>query len=255
MALDPKTSVFGNTGARAGTAVQIDEGLRAYMLKVYNYVGSGLLLSGIVAVLFVQVPALMNLLYSTETVGGETYITGRTGLWWIVALAPLGLMFLMHYQFRSKSAGALQATYWAFCALFGASLAHVLMVYTGASVARVFFITAATFGAMSLYGYTTKRSLSGLGSFLFMGLIGIVIALIVNIFLQSEAMHFIISVIGVLIFTGLTAYDTQQIKSEFVNHRMDGELAAKSSVMGAVRLYLDFLNLFMFLLHLLGNRE
>jgi FtsH-binding integral membrane protein len=230
----------------------LDEGLRAYMLKVYNYVGSGLALSGIVAVLFVQVPALFSLLYAVDPATGGVH---RTFLWWIVAFAPLGLLFVMQHQVRARSAGALQATYWIFCALFGASIAHVLVVYTGESVARVFFITAATFGAMSLWGYTTKRSLAKMGSFLMMGLIGIIIAMIVNIFMQSAAMHFVISVIGVLIFTGLTAWDTQQIKGEFIAHRMEGEVAQKSAIMGAVRLYLDFLNLFMFLLALLGNRE
>lgn len=250
MALKPR-GAFQQMGVGAGTMdAALDEGLRAYMLKVYNYVGSGLALSGIVAVAFVQVPALFSLLYTMQ----DGYLQ-RTMLWWVVALAPLGLLFLMHHQAKSRSAGALQATYWLFCALFGASMAHVLIIYTGESVARVFFITAATFGAMSLYGYTTKRNISNWGSFLMMGLIGIIIAMVVNIFMQSEAMHFVISVLGVLIFTGLTAYDTQQIKGEFIAHRMQGDVASKSAIMGAVRLYLDFLNMFMFMLHLFGNRE
>jgi FtsH-binding integral membrane protein len=250
MALEP-TGVFQRMGAGTGTMdAATDAGLRSYMLKVYNYVGSGLALSGIVAVMVVQIPALFNLLYVMD----QGYLQ-RTMLWWVVALAPLGMLFLMHHQAKSRSVGALQATYWIFCALFGASIAHVLVVYTGGSVARVFFITAATFGAMSLYGYTTKRNLSGMGSFLMMGLIGIVIAMVVNIFLQSAAMQFVISIIGVLIFVGLTAYDTQQIKGEFIAHRMQGDAASKSAIMGAVRLYLDFLNLFMFLLHLMGNRN
>jgi len=255
MALQPRGAYSQQgVGARTIDQAQLDEGLRTYMLRVYNYVGSGLALSGIVAVLVVMFPPAFEALYSVvQTPRGLA--TQPTLLGWVVMFAPLGLIFVMQHQFRARSATSLKATYWAFCALFGASLSYILVVYTGESVTRVFFITAATFGAMSLYGYTTKRDLSGLGSFLMMGLIGIIIASVVNIFIGSTALQFAVSVIGVLIFVGLTAYDTQRIKQDFIEYRMEGGLATKSAVMGAVSLYLNFINLFMLLLHLFGNRE
>jgi FtsH-binding integral membrane protein len=216
--------------------------------------GSGLALSGIVAVLAYSYEPLYRVLFTAVATQRGMAIQ-PTLMGWVVMLAPLGLLFLMQHQFRARSASSLQATYWVFCGLFGASLSYIFDVYTDASITRVFFITAATFGALSLYGYTTKRDLSGMGSFLFMGLIGLIIASLVNIFLQSTMMQWVISVVGVLIFAGLTAYDTQRIKSEYVAYRMEGDLAVKSAVMGAVSLFLDFINLFMLLLHLLGNRE
>lgn len=242
MALDPRTSVFGNTGARAGAAVQIDEGLRAYMLRVYNYMGSGLLLSGIVAFAVYSSPTVFQAIFGSGL--------GMVAIW-----SPLILLLVMSFGFNKLSPMALTGLYWAFCALNGVSMSALLAIYTGDSVARVFFITAITFGAMSLYGYTTKRDLSGLGSFLFMGVIGLLIAMVVNIFLQSTAMHWMISVIGVLVFTGLTAFDTQRIKNDFIEHRMSGGLATKTAVMGAVSLYILFVNIFQFLLMILGNRE
>jgi FtsH-binding integral membrane protein len=248
--------MYAQSGARAGTVDQtaVDEGLRAYMLRVYNYMGSGLLLSGIVAILAFSYEPVFQALYSTAVTPRGVALQ-PTILGWIVMFSPLGLLFLMQHQFRARSASSLQATYWVFCALFGASISYIFALYAGGSIARVFFITAATFGALSLFGYTTKRDLSGMGSFLFMGLIGIIIASLVNIFLQSTMMQWVISVVGVLIFAGLTAYDTQRIKSEYVAYRMEGDLAVKSAVMGAVSLFLDFINLFMLLLSLLGNRE
>lgn len=242
MALDPRTSVFGNTGARADAAVQIDEGLRAYMLRVYNYMGSGLLLSGIVAFAVYSSPTVFQAIFGSGL--------GMVAIW-----SPLILLLVMSFGFNKLSPMALTGLYWAFCALNGVSMSALLAIYTGDSVARVFFITAITFGAMSLYGYTTKRDLSGLGSFLFMGVIGLLIASVVNIFLQSTAMHWMISVIGVLVFTGLTAFDTQRIKNDFIEHRMSGGLATKTAVMGAVSLYILFVNIFQFLLMILGNRE
>ena len=186
-------------------------------------------------------PVLMNAIYGTP-------------LMWVVMLAPLGMVIFLSAKIQTMSAAAAQATFWIFSVLMGMSLASIFVIYTGTSIARVFFITAGVFGAMSLYGYTTKRDLTGWGSFLFMGLIGIILASIVNWFLQSSALEFAISVIGVLVFVGLTAYDTQKIKNEYVATD-SGELMAKKSIMGALRLYLDFINLFIMLLQLFGQRR
>ncbi|WP_417449889.1 Bax inhibitor-1/YccA family protein [Kordiimonas sp.] len=225
---------------RAQTA-EFDEGLRAYMLKVYNYMASGVLLTGIVALLTASSPDMMNAIFGS-------------GLRWIVALAPLAFVMVMSFGVNKLSAGALQMIFWAFAATMGLSMASIFVLYTGPSIARTFFITAAAFGALSLYGYTTKKSLSGMGTFLFMGLIGLIIASVVNIFLASTMMQFVISVAGVLIFAGLTAYDTQRIKESYYM-MTTGQAVAKGAIMGAVSLYLDFVNLFMFLLQFLGNRE
>jgi FtsH-binding integral membrane protein len=177
-----------------------------------------------------------------------------TPLMWVVMLAPLGLVMFLSARIEKMSTGAAQATFWIFAALMGASLASIFVVYTQTSIVRVFMITSVTFGAMSLYGYTTKKDLSAWGSFLMMGLIGIIVASIVNIFIESSMMQWVISVIGVLVFTGLTAYDTQKIK-EMYSHA-DGEATmSKKAIMGALRLYLDFINLFLMLLHLFGNRN
>src|SRR5215831_5930162 len=220
--------------------VGIDVGLRDYMLRVYNYMASGLALTGIVA-------------YVAAHSGFYASIAG-TPLIWLVMLAPLGLVFLMSYGIQRMQASTAQMVFWLYARLMGLSLAMVFLVFTGTSVARVFFITAGTFGAMSLYGYTTQRDLSQFGAFLFMGLIGIIIAGLVNIFIGSTAVQFAISVIGVIVFTGLTAYDTQQIKEMY--YEADGyEMASKKAIMGALRLYLDFINLFMMLLQLLGTRR
>ena len=173
---------------------------------------------------------------------------------WVVIFAPLALVFFISARINSMSLGAAQTPFWVFAALMGASISSIFLVYTGQSIARVFFITAATFGALSLWGYTTKRDLTGLGSFLFMGLIGIIIASLVNIFIASTALQFAVSVIGVLVFAGLTAYDTQQIKEMYYVDD-DGSVAGRKAVMGALRLYLDFINLFMLLLQLFGNRR
>ena len=229
-----RAQVEGGQAARAG----IDEGLRAYMLRVYNYMASGVALTGIVAYVVANVDALKNVIFGTP-------------LMWVVMFAPLIVVFAISARINKMSAASAQTWFWAFAGLMGLSLASVFIHFTGESVARVFFITAATFGAMSIYGYTTKRDLTGLGSFLFMGLIGIIIAMVVNMFIASSALQFAISVIGVLIFIGLTAYDTQKIKNEYVASDT-GELMAKKSIMGALRLYLDFINLFMMLLHLIG---
>jgi uncharacterized protein len=226
----------------AGLQADIDVGLRNYMLRIYNYMASGLALTGIVALVFAQSGLYASL--------------ARTPLIWLVMLAPLGLVMWLSYGIQRMQASTAQALYWIYAALMGVSLASVFLVFTGESIARVFFITAGTFAAMSFYGYTTQRDLSQFGSFLIMGLIGIVIASLVNIFIASSALQFAISVIGVVVFVGLTAWDTQQIKEMYVDDAYAaGEAAAKTAVMGALRLYLDFINLFMMLLQLLGVRR
>ena len=229
----------------------IDQGLRAYMLKVYNYMASALVLTGFVALLTAKyaVQSFEPLILSD--LGKSLY---HSGLAWVVMLAPLGIVFYMSFGINKMSASKAQTVFWVFAALMGLSLSWILLVYTGASVARVFFITSATFGAMSLYGYTTKRDLTKLGSFLMMGLIGIIIASIVNIFMKSSMMYFVISILGVLIFVGLTAYDTQKIKNMYAASDT-GELIGKKAVMGALTLYLDFINLFIMLLRLFGQRR
>ncbi|HUD24370.1 MAG TPA: Bax inhibitor-1/YccA family protein [Burkholderiaceae bacterium] len=220
--------------------LQADVGLRQYMLRVYNYMAGGLALTGLVAYF-----AASSGLYQS---------IARTPLFWIVLLAPLGLVLFLSFRIEKMSLGTAQLSFWVYAALVGLSLAGIFLVYTGASIARVFFITAGTFGAMSLYGYTTKRDLAQFGSFLFMGLIGIVIAGLVNIFIASTALQMTISVIGVIVFVGLTAWDTQRIRALYF--QADGEVAAgKKAIMGALSLYLDFLNLFLMLLQLLGDRR
>ncbi|MCP5361246.1 MAG: Bax inhibitor-1/YccA family protein [Hyphomicrobiales bacterium] len=223
-------------------ATAYDEGLRAYMIQVYNFMGLALALSGLVAWFTASTPALMQAIYGTP-------------LSWVVMLAPLGFVLFMSFRLQKLSYGAAQLTFWLFAAVMGLSLSWIFMVYTGASVARVFFITASVFGAMSLYGYTTKRDLTGIGSFLFMGLIGIIIASLVNLFLKSTGLQFAISVIGVLIFVGLTAYDTQRIKQVYFQISRDGSMLGKAAIMGALSLYLDFINLFIHLLQFMGDRR
>lgn len=237
MALDPRLHVATQT---TGRAARIDEGLRAYMLGVYNYMAAGLALTGVVAYLTAQSQTMLSIIFANQI----TYL--------VVAFAPLGILF---FGFRSvKSATGAQVLYWIFSGLLGLSLASVFLVYTGSSIARVFLITTSMFAGMSIYGYTTKRDLTGIGGFLIMGLIGLIVAMIVNIFLQSAALDWALSVIGVLIFVGLTAYDTQRIRQSY--DETDGtDVMTQKSIFGAVNLYLDFLNLFLFLLHLFGSRE
>lgn len=222
-------------------AAQIDVGLRQYMLRVYNYMASGLALTGIVALLVASSPAAVQLIFGTP-------------LKWVIMLAPIGLVFFLGAKIHSMQSSTASALFWVYSALMGASLASVLLVFTGESVARTFFITAAAFGGLSLYGYTTKKDLSGFGSFLIMGLIGLMIASIVNIFLASSMMQFVISAAGVLIFAGLTAYDTQTIKEMYWEGN-DEETSSKMAIMGALNLYMDFINLFIFMLQFLGVRR
>ncbi len=219
----------------------IDSGLRSYLSRVYMFMAFGLLLTGGVSYAVSNSPEMMQLIFGTP-------------LQWLVIFAPLGLVFFMSYRINSLSFSTAQALFWVYSATVGLSLASIFLAYTGTSIARVFFISSSMFGVMSFYGYTTRRDLSGMGSFMFMGLIGIVIASVINMFIQSSAMQFMISIIGVIVFTGLTAYDTQAIKLMY--YEGDGEeVAGKKALMGALRLYLDFLNLFLYMLHFMGDRR
>jgi len=239
-------------GARAGVQ-QIDEGLRAYMLQVYNYMAAGLAITGVVAYLVYSMAVASDAsgaLRLTEF-GAVIY---NSWVKWIVMLAPLGMVFYLSARLHKMSVQGGQIAFWVFAALMGASISSIFLVYAHGSIAQVFFITAAAFGALSLWGYTTKKDISSWGSFLFMGLIGIIIASIVNLFVGSSALQFAISVIGVLVFAGLTAYDTQQIK-EMYYEGDSATVSGQKAIMGALRLYLDFINMFLMLLSLFGNRE
>jgi FtsH-binding integral membrane protein len=246
--------------AGAGSAAVVDQGLRSYMLRVYNYMGLGLVVTGLVAY-FANMAAVTTDAAQAVAQAPNGLMLTQWGVWlytsplmWVVAFAPVVLVMVLGFGAQRMSAGAAQLAFWVFAALMGLSLSSIFLVYTGTSIARVFFITAATFGAMSLYGYTTKRDLTGFGSFLFMGLIGIIIASIVNIFMNSGALAFGISIVGVLVFVGLTAYDTQRIKLSY-SASYSGEVLAKSAILGALQLYLNFINLFLMLLRLFGNQR
>jgi FtsH-binding integral membrane protein len=240
---------YAQSVAAARTGVAVDEGLRSYMLGVYNYMAAGVALTGIVAYLTYAMAVQDGQLTSF----GQTLYTSP--LRWVVMLAPLGFVFFLGFRIQQMSVGAAQAAFWLFAAVMGVSLSSIFLVFTGQSITQIFFITAATFGALSLWGYTTKRDISGWGSFLFMGVVGVVIASLVNLFLQSSGLQFAISVIGVLVFAGLTAYDTQRIKDGYLMVRHDAAMVAKSAIMGALSLYLDFINMFVMLLQLFGNRN
>ncbi|MEF2553560.1 Bax inhibitor-1/YccA family protein [Aurantimonas sp. A2-1-M11] len=249
---------YRNTSARtvpaAGTRADIDQGLRSYMLKVYNLMAGGLALTGVAAYLLYSMAVVTNdagAVVGLTEIGNVVY---NSPLKWVLMLAPLAMVFFLSFRVNKMSVAAAQTTFWAYAVMVGLSLSTIFLIYTSESITQVFFITAASFGALSLWGYTTKKDISGWGSFLFMGVIGIVIAMVVNIFLASPALQFAISVIGVLVFAGLTAYDTQQIKEMY--YEGDGSaVMGRKAVMGALRLYLDFLNMFLFLLQLFGNRE
>jgi len=228
-----------------------DAGLRAYMLNIYNYMASGLVLTGIIALLASQSQAFLGLIYIME----NGVITGMKPLAWLVMLAPLGMALALGFGVQRMSVLGAQAAFWAFSVVMGLSLTSIFLGYTGNSIARVLFITAGTFGAMSLYGYTTKRDLSKFGSFLIMGVIGLILASLVNIFLESSALHFALSAIGVLLFTGLSAYDTQRLKEMYYQSTLEGEGMAKMVIMGALTLYLDFINIFVSLMQLIGERR
>jgi uncharacterized protein len=240
---DPRVSQT-QTGAtidgRSIGTVAVDEGLRAHMLKVYNYMASGVLLTGIVAMLFAQ--------------SGLAYQLLSTPLRYVLMFAPLAFIFFIGARAHKMSQGALQATFWAFATVMGLSMSSIFLVFSMGSIATTFFVTSVAFLSLSLYGYTTKKDLTGWGSFLIMGVVGLIIASIVNLFLQSSAFHFAISAIGVLIFAGLTAYDTQRIKSEYL-HFAGHESLGKLAILSALSLYLDFVNMFQFLLSFLGSRD
>jgi FtsH-binding integral membrane protein len=245
---DPRINT--GTGAVNTAAVGVpraarDAGLRSYMLSVYNYMASGVLLTGIVALLFAP--------YAQGVIVNQAG-TGMTGLGWIVTLAPLAFVMVMSFGLNRLSTSTLQLLFWAFAVTMGLSMSTIFLAYTGVSIAQTFFAVAAGFAALSLYGYTTKRDLSGMGTFLIMGVIGLLVAMVINMFLQSSTMMLLISAIGVLLFAGLTAYDTQRIKSMYAQVA-GSEMQGKAVIMGALSLYLDFINMFMFLLQFMGNRR
>jgi hypothetical protein len=257
------TAQYGRPLTRAEAAV-VDEGLRAYMLRIYNYMVLGLAITGVAALGIYMISVTTDPLAAFQTarplarglfltpIGYALFVSP---LKWAVILAPLGLVFFLSFRIQTMRATTAQITFWIYAALVGVSLGSIFLIYTHTSIVRVFFITAASFGALSLWGYTTKRDLTGMGSFLVMGLFGIIIASLVNVFLASTMMQFIISVAGVLVFAGLTAYDTQRLKSEYIYGATDGEVMERSAIMGALSLYLDFLNLFTMLLQLMGTRD
>lgn len=235
---DHNYRTVGQTGAGVQQSAQYDVGLRAYMLKVYNYMAVALFLTGAVAFGASTSEALMTTIFNTP-------------LRWVVMFAPLGVVIYLSAKVHSMTTSRAQTWFWVYSGLVGLSLAYIFLAYTGESIARTFFITGATYAGVSLFGYTTKKDLSGFGTFLLMGLIGILIASVVNMFLGSPGMQFAISVLGVLIFAGLTAYDTQRIKNSYYQFGAHGNAA----VMGALSLYLDFINLFVMMLHFLGERR
>ena len=237
-------------------AAAVDAGLRAYMLRVYNWMASGLLLTGIVAYFIANTPELQALFYQRVMTPRGAAVQ-PTILAYIAMFAPLAFVLVLSFGINKLSKTTAQALFWTFAAVMGASISHIFLTFTGASVARAFFIAAAMFGGMSLYGYTTKADLTRMGSFLLMGLIGIIVASLVNMFVGSTALQFAISIIGVIVFLGLTAWDTQRIKADYVEHAYaEGtELAGKRSVMDALGLYLNFINLFMLLLQFMGVRQ
>jgi hypothetical protein len=255
MAFSPDYRTYPGASA-ASTAAALDAGLRAYMLRVFNWMTSGLLLTGIVAYGIAHTGAL-GLFYRSVTLPSGHTVMQPTVLAIAAIFAPLAFVLVLSIGVNKLSRPAVQTLYWAFCAAMGASLTNIFLIYTQESVVRVFFITSATFAATSAYGYMTKADLSRFGSFLMMGLFGIIIASVVNMFIASSAMQFIISIVGVLVFTGLTAYDTQRIKADYVqfSYAEGSDVAAKRSVFDALNLYLNFINLFMLLLQLLGNRN
>ena len=247
-------NVAAARGGYADRAVAYDAGLRAHMIRVYNYMASAVALTGVVAFLTFQMAVVTN---------DSGAITGMTPLgqflfggmfMWVVILAPLALVFFLSFRIQTLDAGTARALFFVYAALLGVSLATIFMAYTATSISRVFFISAAAFGALSLYGYTTQRDLSGMGSFMIMGLFGIIIASLVNLFLKSSGLDWAISVIGVVVFAGLTAWDTQKIK-EMYDGNDDSQSAGRKAVMGALSLYLDFINLFLMLLRLVGDRR
>ncbi len=255
------TSPFGRAAGRVDAAT-VDAGLRAYMLRIYNYMSIGLAITGLAA-LGVYMAAVTTDPSGAAAKFGNAFLTPFgyamyvSPLKWLFILAPLAMVFAISAGIERLKPATSQMLFWVFSALMGISLSSIFLVYTHTSIVRVFFITAATFGALSLYGYTTKRDMSGMGSFLFMGLIGIIIASLVNLFLASSMLQFIVSVVGVLVFAGLTAWDTQRLKNDYIYGyaSQGGDVAERAAITGALSLYLNFINLFTLLLQLLGQRD
>lgn len=232
--------------AYTSNAQVVDEGLRSYMLKIYNYMAGGLAVTGIISYLIANNLSILRLFITP---------TGYSAFGWLALLAPLIMVFAFGWVVNKGTLAQVQAMFWGFSALMSVSLAPVFLIYTGASITRVFLITAATFGTLSLYGYTTKKDLSGWGSFLMIGLIGLIIATVVNFFMQSPGLYYALSYIGILIFAGLTAYDTQNLKNMYYHSGMGGDIADRIAISGALSLYLDFINMFLYLLRLMGDRR
>jgi uncharacterized protein len=265
---------YDRTLSRA-EATAIDQGLRAYMVQIYNYMAIGLAITGLAALGVYMLSVTANPADAVAVVRGGRILQGTAGavgpkdilltsfgvtmfatpLKWVFVLLPLAFVMVLSFGIERMRPATAQVLFWLFSLAMGISLSTIFLVYTHESIVRVFFITAASFGALSLWGYTTQRDLSAMGSFLLMGLIGIIIASLVNIFLASSMLQFIVSVLGVLIFAGLTAYDTQRLKSEYIYGRMEGDVAERASIMGALSLYLNFINLFTFLMQLFGQRN
>ncbi len=261
---------FGRAIGRAGS-VAVDEGLRAYMLRIYNYMVLGLAITGAAALGIYMLSVTGEMSAAAKVIKSGAEIPARIGgnlfltpigyyffaspLRWVIMLAPLAMVFLLSFGIERIRPAMAQLMFWIYAALVGISLASIFMVFTHTSIVRVFFITAASFGALSLWGYTTQRDLTGMGSFLLMGLFGIILASVVNLFMASSALQFAISVIGVLVFAGLTAWDTQRLKTQYLYGAMDGETTERSAIIGALSLYLNFINLFTLLLQLLGQRD
>ncbi len=237
---------YSQTGTTTRTGVAVDEGLRSHMLGVYNYMALGVAFTGVVSYLTyylaATVPAVAQVLYTPP-------------INYVLMFAPLAFVLLLNFTFHKLSVAGTHAAFWAFATIMGISLSTIFLAFTGQSIVQLFFVTAAAFAGLSLWGYTTKKDISGWGSFLIMGVVGVIVAMIANLFLQSSALHFAISVIGLLVFAGLTAYDTQRIKDEYLMIRHDATAVAKSAISGALHLYLDFINMFIFILNLFGSSE
>ena len=258
-------------GQAVGRAVAVDEGLRAYMLRVYNYMALGLAITGLAALGIYMLSATGDIAAAAKIMRNGTEVPARIAgslyltqfgyyvyvspIKWVIMLAPLAMVFVLSFGVDRMRPATAQVMFWIFAALMGLSLGSIFLVYTHTSIVRVFFITAASFGALSLWGYSTQRDLTGMGSFLLMGLFGVILAGLVNLFMASSALQFAISVAGVLVFAGLTAWDTQRLKNEYLYGALEGEAVERSAINGALSLYLNFINLFTLLLQLLGQRE
>ena len=267
---DVASAPFGQAMGYA-RPVAVDEGLRIYMLRVYNYMALGLAITGLAALGIYMLSVTGEMAAAAKIVRGGAEIPARIAgnmyltplgyyvfvspIKWAIMLAPLAIVFVLSFGVQRMRPAAAQLTFWIFAALMGLSLSAIFLVFTHTSIVRVFFITAASFGALSLWGYTTQRDLTGLRSFLLMGLFGVILASLVNLFMASSALQFAVSVAGVLVFAGLTALDTQRLKNEYLEGALDGETAERAAIIGALSLYLNFINLFTLLLQLLGQRE